>query len=226
MMIESGNGNEYIYYMLSEEPDNSAISSREAGPTTTAMFEKVFGTSFSATDIYLQYQTYNGMIGGDYQITVGSNDWGEATYACYLTSDGTIKSVEKLTPKIRQTKNDTFDDVDDSLMDAAANDEKLSETARSLVNEKFADGRTIVETMIDGIQWDFGNPDNDVIANCKVHMSEGECYMVQMAYPSCEVIGFYVYPLGWHSCLWGYWNEDEAGEYPAPGETWETAGRH
>lgn len=72
----------------------------------------------------------------------------------------------------------------------------------ALVTGEFANGRTVLEW-----QYSFITTDN-IIEPCMhvgicVHMSEGECYTVTVAWPQLEIIAFSFYPDGWESCVLG-----------------------
>ena len=180
-------------------PGAQDLSSFEAGRTVAGMMEAVSGKAFTSGshDIYVLYEKNDGGVSGYYSVLVGSGNWNEATFFGNIDAvSGVVRSIQKLTPESQQVRKsgDDFDNSAESLMLAAQDDMKLTDTATNLIKTYFANGRTIEEAMIDGIQVDFNDPDTDVVADCKVHMSSGDCYLVRMAYPSCEVVMFETYP--------------------------------
>jgi hypothetical protein len=84
--------------------------------------------------------------------------------------------------------------------------------AQELVERVFADGRTVTQTQ-------FASIINDSEVNAvqfvsiSIRMDEGACYAVTVAWPQTEVFSVSVYPLGWHSCIYGYYDPAEADEY-------------
>jgi hypothetical protein len=209
---------DYRYIEVASEdgstPGAQDLSSFEAGRNAVGIMEAAFGDAFTSGshDIYLTYQKYAAQATGSYIILVGSNKWGEATFSGVIDSiSGKVQFINRETPESKLV-NKSPDDVDEGLMKAAETDDKLFKAATELIQNNFADSRVITETILSGIQWDFSNPDNDVVADLKFHMSEGECYTVRLAYPSCDVIGMEIYPLGWDACWHSYWNEADAEE--------------
>lgn len=220
LLIEDYGNYQYHEILAGRAPRDGEISYEQAGQYAVQMFKKMFGDDFTSdeTDIYVRFQTYTGIIGDDYSsyiVTVGSRFFDGSTFMCFVDScNGATKYVSKHTPLRQQTKSHTFDDVDEALMEASRSDSKVVEAAIAFVNEKLAAGRTVLETEIPSISWEFEDPNYDVFVTCCVRMNEGECYRVELAYPSCEIIGVSFYPLGWHSCLHGYYYEEQASEYP------------
>ncbi len=200
----------------SSSPTVNDIDYQYAASLAADMIKTVFGDDLQGETLYSHYYKYEGMVGGAYEVFAGSVDYQKARYTCYMDSTtGQIRFVDKLTPESELTKGDTFADVDRSLMDAAQRDvERIVGSVSPLIEKSFANGRRIEEVMLDGIQWDFLDPANDVLVDCKIRMSEGECYMARVTYPDIRIVQFNIYPLGWESCLWGYWDPEQADEYP------------
>jgi hypothetical protein len=151
---------------------------------------------------------------------VGSSHWNDATFTGYIDSvTGVVTQILKKKTTSGQAENDGDASKDDarSLMETAGDDVRLTDTAKNLINSRFANGRTIENVMVDGIQVAFPAADY-VLADCVIGMSKGDCYLVRMAYPSCEVVMFEVYPIGWEG-YWGYiYAADHAGQ-----QDWQTA---
>jgi hypothetical protein len=220
---------DYSYIELESDstPGAQDLSSFEAGRTVAGMMEAVFGESFTSGshDIYVRYGKTDGSVSGSYSILVGSRNWSEATFFGSIDAvSGVVRTIEKLTPESQQVRKsgDDFNNNAESLMMAARDDMKLTDTAKNLIMTQIANGRTIEEAMTDGIQVDFNDPDIDVVADCKVRMSSGDCYLVRMAYPTCEIVMFETYSLGWDACLYGYWNEADKPDFTNDG-SWQTA---
>ncbi len=216
MQVASDNGS---------EPGAQDISSFEAGQAVVGVMEAVFGDAFTSGshDIYVKYQTYNGHSSSTYVIMVGSETEGDATYIGSVESvSGQVRTVIKWVPDNRRIWDDSADKEDDELDKAARSDKQQMDAVEKLINNSFSDGRIIKEIIIDATQWASQDPDADLVVDYKVHMNTGECYMVRMAYPSRTVSELFIYPLGWDSCLKGYWDETDSPDY-IPSEGWETA---
>ncbi len=218
---------DYSYILVESEdgsePGAQDINSFEAGRTVAGLMEAVFGDAFTSGshDIYLIYRNDTGNTIRGYDVLVGSSRWVEATFTGYINSvSGVVTHIEKKTPESEQIEKSgsDFENKADSLMTEARNDTRLTDVAKNLINTRFANGRTIENAMVDGIQVDFNDPDRDVVADCIIGMSEGDCYLVRMAYPSREVVMFEVYPIGWEG-LWGYMNAEDFSGQP----DWQTA---
>lgn len=85
--------------------------------------------------------------------------------------------------------------------------------ALALVERVFADGRTITQTQFGSIGSDSETSPTQEVAIC-VRMDEDACYTITVTWPQLDVFSASVYPLGWHSCIYGYQDPAEADEYP------------
>lgn len=211
------------------EPDAQDLDSFEAGRTVAGLMEAVFGEAFTSAshDIYLSYRNDSGSAVRGYDVLVGSSSWNKATFTGYIDSiTGVVTQIRKNTPKSEEVKKSINESEIRSVMETAQNDARLTDTAKNLINARFANGRTIENVTVDGIQADLYSPIHDVLADCIVGLNKGDCYLVRIAYPSCEVVMFEVYPIGWEG-LWGYMSaadqtdtatgiEGPAKETPAP----------
>jgi len=200
---------------LGEKPGEDELSYDQAGAIAVTVWTKVFGEAFTlgSTDIYVKYYHYEESASNGFEVYAGSDKYDKASFICYMDSvSGNVRCVENQTPAGKDKASLSDEDASE-LMFSLYEDEKIPEVARNLINEQFAFGRSIEEIMVDGIQVDFNTPGVDILADCKVRMSDGDCYLVRVGYPTYDVRMFEVYG-GWHSCIWGYWDESEAGDYP------------
>ena len=94
------------------------------------------------------------------------------------------------------------------------------ELAKALVHDKIAPGGEIMEdSFVDGRQVAYGTPDLFAL-DAKIHMRDGASYVVQYLMPSERISSFSIYPLGWHSAMWGYTDPAEEKEYPSLDGSW------
>lgn len=222
---------DYSYTLVASEdgskPGTQDLDSFEAGRTVAGLMEAVFGEAFTSGshDLYLSFRNDSGNSSRGYDVLVGSSRWDDASFTGYIDSvTGDVKQIQKKVPTSQQVSKDgnEFTDNARNLMTSAQNDTRLTDMAKNLINLRFTNGHTIEEALIDGIQVDFYNPNYDVVVDCKMRMSEGDCYLVRMAYPSCEVVMFEVYSIGWDGCLMGYWDEEDSPDY-FPADDWDPA---
>jgi hypothetical protein len=90
--------------------------------------------------------------------------------------------------------------------------------AQAFVERVFANGRTVTQTALS-----FASSDDEIeptqqVGVC-VRMDEGACYVVTVDWPQMDIFAASVYPLGWHSCIYGYTDPAEADDYPPLEET-------
>ena len=200
---------------LGEKPGEDELSYDQAGAIAVTVWTKVFGEAFSSgsTDIYVRYNHYEESADNGFEIYMGSNKYKKASFICYMDSvSGNIRQVENHTPVGKDKDLSSYGDIG-AFMLTLYDDEKIPDVARNLIDEKLSFGRTIEEILVDGIQVDFNTPGVDILADCKMRMSDGDCYLVRVGYPTYDVRMFEVYG-GWHSCIWGYMDESEAGDNP------------
>ena len=198
------------------KPGEDELTYDQAGAIAVMAYTKVFGEAFTSgsKDIYVKYNNNEGMPGGQFEVYAGSKKYAKASFTGYMDAvTGYVGHVENHTPAGKGKKEYAQEEGKD-LMFSLYEDTKIPEAARKLINEKFANGRTIEEIMVDGIQMDFNTPGVDILADCKIRMSDGDCYLVRVGYPTYDIRLFEVYP-GWHSCIWMYGDESEAGDYPS-----------
>ncbi len=198
------------------KPGEDELTYDQAGAIAVMAFTKVFGEAFTSgsKDIYVKYNNNEGTFDNQFEVYAGSKKYAKASFTGYMDAvTGYVGHVENHTPAGKDKKTYAKDEGRD-LMFSLYEDTKIPEAARKLINEKFANGRTIEEIMVDGIQMDFNTPGVDILADCKMRMSDGDCYLVRVGYPTYDIRLFEVYP-GWHSCIWMYGDESEAGDYPS-----------
>ncbi len=217
---EAIEGTEYNLYkaFIPGKPGPSAkdIGYMQAGLTAVKALETLFKEDLkqSGMEADVEYDKSEHNAKGTYNVSIMKKSRTELSYLCGLDSvSGKIFSMHKMA--FPDAKGETTpDEGDDKLMDAADHDPMLKEMAEKIVNDNYADGRTIKEVMIDGVQWVGDSRPYDVLVDCKVHMSEGECYTISLGYPGYAIDRIYIYPLGWPSCVYGYQDPNEAGNYP------------
>ena len=203
-------------------PGADALDFREAGRNAIDMLLKTFGDEFIVEnpDVYVTYQAYFGRAGGGYSIAVGVTadktggaDLGTSKFYCYMDSvSGEIYSMGKAV----QTEDlgHDFDEDAAQTVYEAVDQEKLKSIAYRLIKDKFAGSRSVTDIQFNGGENIYCNGQYCILASCDMRMSEGACYKVQILYPSYDIVSVRIYPLGWHSCLFWYWDESEADEYP------------
>lgn len=199
-----------------DKPGADELTCDEAGAIAVMAFTKVFGEAFTSgsQDIYVKFNNNEGMPSNQFEVYAGSKKYSKASFSCYMDAvTGFVSHVENHTPMGKDKKTYAEGEVKD-LMFSLYSDDKIPEAARNLIDAQFANGRTIEEIMVDGIQGDAKTPGVDILADCKIRMSDGDCYLVRVGYPTYDIRMFEVYP-GWHSCIWMYQDESEAGDYPS-----------
>lgn len=200
---------------LGQKPGEDELSYDQAGAIAVTVWTKVFGEAFTSgsTDIYVEYYHYEESADNGFEVYAGSDRYDKASFRCYMDSvSGNVRHADNNTPAGEEKDLSSYEDMRTSML-SLYDDEKIPEVARTLINEQFSFGRTIEEIFVDGIQGDGNTPGVDILADCKIRMSDGDCYLVRVGYPTYDVRMFEVYG-GWHSCIWGYMDESEAGDYP------------
>jgi len=197
-----------------DEYRESPISRQTAIQNAADLIEAVYSVTADTDRMYADEY-------GEDKYTVYMERENEETYDYYAYIDketGGISQLSKnddqltLTREQLETAN-TYNvlTADESDMLELASD--CMPTARELVERVFANGRTVTQTEFGSIMTDVAIEPMQEVAIC-VRMDEGACYRVLIVWPQMEVISVSVYPLGWHSCFYGYDDPDEADEYP------------
>lgn len=102
--------------------------------------------------------------------------------------------------------------------------------AETLVNERLANGRAISDIMIDGVQfvWDESAEYSDdasasgtIQVDCHVFMEKGPSYTLSFWGTDEVVLKIFTSHPTQHACLWGYFYEEEAADYPPEGSNWK-----
>jgi hypothetical protein len=179
-------------------PGADELSYDQAGAIAVTMWTKVFGEAFTEgnTDIYVNYRNNEGMFDNQFEFYTGSDKYLEASFTGYMDAvSGRDIHIENHTPVEKDKSTFSEEDAGTRLF-ALYDDEKIPEVARNLINEKFANGRTIEAIIVDGIQVGFDTPGVDIVADCKVGLGKGDCYLVQVGYPTYDVRMFEIHPVG------------------------------
>lgn len=180
-----------------DTPGEDELSYNQAGAIAVTMLTKVFGEAFTqgSTDIYVNYRNNEGMFNNQFEFYMGSDNDSKASFTGYMDSvSGRDIHIENHTPAAKDKNPSPEEDVSKRLF-ALYDDEKIPEVARKLINEQFADGRTIETIIVDGIQVGF-TPGVDIVADCKVGLGKGDCYLVRVGYPTYDVRMFEIHPVG------------------------------
>lgn len=189
---------------LGEKPGEDELSYDQAGAIAVTVWTKVFGEAFlsDSTDIYVKYYHYEESASNGFEVYAGSDRYKKASFRCYMDSvSGNVRQADNNTPAGKDKDLSSYGDMG-AFMLTLYDDEKIPNVARNLIDEKLSFGRTIEEILVDGIQVDFNTPGVDILADCKMRMSDGDCYLVRVGYPTYDVRMFQV-SYGWHSCIWG-----------------------
>jgi hypothetical protein len=113
-------------------------------------------------------------------------------------------------------------------------DDIYVKAAYDLVSNHLANGRNIENIMIDGIQFVWKKDSNDcnpdaegtILVDCHVYMEAGESYTLSFwGIGEVALNRFYSHPTQ-HACMWGYFYEEEAADYPPEGNSagaWQNA---
>ena len=189
---------------LGEKPGEDELSYDQAGAIAVTVWTKVFGEAFlsGSTDIYVKYYHYEESASNGFEVYAGSERYDKASFRCYMDSvSGNVRQADNNTPAGEEKDLSSYEDIG-AFMLSLYDDEKIPDVARNLIDEKLSFGRTIEEILVDGIQVDDNTPGVDILADCKMRMSDGDCYLVRVGYPTYDVRMFQV-SYGWHSCIWG-----------------------
>ena len=101
----------------------------------------------------------------------------------------------------------------ESEAQGAAMAEACTPVVLDLIERNFSAGRAILETNLGFCMTDSEMEPLQHVG-VRVRMSEGECYTVTVLWPQLTLAELTVYPLGWHSCVYGYFNPWEAVQCP------------
>ncbi len=214
---------EFTVTGVGTKPKADQLSFEQAAAVAVDLWKKVFGDRFQPAGAQLYVINTDSGINRSYDVYSGSQFADGAAYICTVDSvSGQPVRVQKQTPYKQENLEDDPDFANDDLMQAAKDDPKYKEITEAFINEKFADGRSIVKVHFNGVGWDFTDPDVDMIADSTVEMSEGECYQVFIAYPSYEVVEVDFFPLGWSSVYKGYFYQQDGESHPSYEGTWSS----
>ena len=171
-----------------DTPGEDELSYDQAGAIAVTMWTKVFGDAFTqgSKDIYVCYRNNEGLFNNQFEFYMGSDDVSKASFTGFMDSvSGRDIHVENHTPTDMIKEKTTDEDVSARML-ALYDDEKIPEVARNLINEQFANGRTIEAIIVDGIQGGY-IPGVDIVADCKVGLGKGDCYLVRVGYPRSQL---------------------------------------
>lgn len=217
----------------------SAISINQSAAIGAKYFEQIFGVSIDGT-IFVSYYKPDFDVNGYFSILAGGKKEEEAKYSCSINAvTGELHSARQMNPRTSSPGESSPGEkeklqspseaamVDRALMDSAMDDPIYREKAETFIRKHFLNGRNIVETQTTAVQWGFGT-DYDMIVDVRVHVDTGASYCISYSYPGYDIFMLEVFPLGWHSCWWGYQSPEEADYYPgldgSPAKKqWETA---
>jgi len=197
-----------------DEVAQPAISEQAAIQSAAELIEDVFSVTVD-TDQMRAESIYEDW----YTVFVDRSDGDGCDYSAFVDNQtGEVLNVSRnydsltLTDEQRETAEAYL-----AQSDGAADNGELIDVctpiAQALVERVFADGRTVTQTEFGSIMTDSEMTPTQEVAIC-VRMDEGACYTVEVVWPQAEVFSASVYPLGWHSCIYGYDDSDEADEYP------------
>lgn len=199
-------------------PTAADISLQRAGEIAFETVKNVFGYELSGENVYVEYVKFEGVMNAMFNVLVSdadSYDYETGKYSLVMDSrTGALQSVGTVTPQSEFEQFDKADDafasVDDALQIEATKDAECFKLVRGTVERTLANGREIVEIQCNAVQWAFmKNENSKVCADFDVHMSQGECYRVRVAYPGKYVTDIWFFPLGWESCYFGILDEAE-----------------
>ncbi len=211
----------YTVTGIGTKPHADELSFEQAAAVAVDLWEKVFEDRFKPEDKGLYVVNTGSGVHRSFDVYSGSQFADGANYVCNVDSvSGQPVSVRTQTPYKQENLEDDPYSADDELMQAASDDPKYKEITEAFINEKFADGRSILNIEYCGTSWDFYQPDIDMIIECTVEMSEGECYRIFIAYPSYEVVEVFFSPLGWEAAKEGYFYPEDGEDHPSYEGEW------
>ncbi len=181
-----------------DTPGADELSYDQAGAIAVDAFTKVFGDAFTSgsTDIYVQYRSNEGMFDNSFEFYAAGDQYSEASFTGWMDAvSGRNLHIENHTPAANDKSKVSKESLEDRML-SLYEDEKIPEVARKLINEKFADGRTIDMIIVDGIQGSFSIPGVEMLADCTVGLGKGDCYLVQVGYPTYDIRMFEIHPVG------------------------------
>ncbi len=181
-----------------DTPGADELSYNEAGAIAADAFTKVFKDAFTSgnADIYVQYRSNEGMFENQYEFYTGSDQYSKASFTGWMDAvSGRNLHIENHTPAANDKSKVSKESLEDRML-SLYEDEKIPDVARKLINEEFADGRTIEMIIVDGIQGNSVFPGVELLADCKVGLGKGDCYLVQVGYPTYDVRMFEIHPVG------------------------------
>lgn len=206
-------------------PTAADISLQKVGEITFEAIKGVFDYTLDGENVYVEYLTFEGVMDTMFRVYVSSADTPDhekAKYSlCMDSRTGALQNVELVIP---DTEHEHYQNpekaetalarVDHKLMGDAIRDAECFKLVRGVVERFLLHDREILEIQCNAVQWAFITREGcKICADFDVHMSEGECYRVRLAYPGKYVISVSFFPLGWDSCLWGIYDEDELKAY-------------
>jgi hypothetical protein len=205
----------YMVIDLGSTPHADELSFDQAAAIAADNWKTKFDdrTLADGAKLFVSYYRFEGTADAYYYVYTSRDTEGKARLTCTLDAmSGQIREIGKEYPE--QKKEDDLESSDSELMTDMMNNTKVHEVVKEFVNEKLANGRTYEKLTSGCVSWDFNHTDIVLDVSCQVHMSEGECYFVTVAYPSYEVLRVEFYPLGWLSCYYGYYTEEQGKDYP------------
>lgn len=197
-----------------DEETTAAITEQEAIQSVAALIENVY--SITVDMDRMQIEDY-----GENEYTVYVEHEDEAIYeytACVDKETGELLYLSRNDDDLTMTDEQrekviAFDVLTAPESEIQELNDACTPIAQALVERVFADGRTVTQTLFASIMSD-SETDATQQVTISVRMSEGTCYAVTVAWPQLEVFSVTAFPLGWHSCIYGYYDSAEADEYP------------
>jgi len=192
----------------------AAITEQEAIESAAELIEDVFSVTVDMDRMQIEDH-------GEDEYTVYMEHEDEAIYeyaACVDKETGEILYLSRNDDDLTMTdeqreKAIAFDVLTASESEIQELNDACTPIVQALVERVFADGRTVTQTLFASIMSD-SETDATQQVTISVRMSEGTCYAVTVVWPQLEVFSVTAFPLGWHSCFYGYQDPAEADEYP------------
>lgn len=106
-------------------------------------------------------------------------------------------------------------------------DDIYIKAARQLVTDRLADGRSIQDIQIDGVQFVWDNNDlgfdpnatGTALVDCHVYMDTGLSYTLSFLGTDQLILHWFMSHPSHHACMWGYFYPEDSADYPPEGVT-------
>ncbi len=212
------------------------ISEEEALAATLWVAENVFELSLNTSSLEAKFEAAHDLVDENGVVYCSVHDnWqvSNTDFFCFLdASTGEVLWFDARTddyPGESITEGGFDSLLAENIYDDPGN--IYVRAARSIVESVLAGGRVIQDIQVDGIQFAWVESDHGAEAtgtvqvDCHVYMDSGSSYTLSFWGTSEVVLKIFNSHPTHHACTWGYFYEEQAGDYPPQSATgeWQTA---